>query len=407
MSSFGEILRQLRTERNLKQSDLATVGISRSHIALLEANKRMPSYEMLQHFANKLQVSPAVFFSGQEDEEIQRISTTLVQQAELAESQKNWQNAHDCWVTVQVVGKSNHIPSLVTLARWHQAMALTHLARWQEALNLLLPLFVAEDFPSQHASTYELLSILARCFRELGQVDQFITFTQLAGHSVSTSDARWARSQVNLGTGYLMLGDLPRADECYRSAIEASSESGDGVVEAWARVGWIATQFDRALTEGVPAVMQRIEHLNSLLHPDGLMEALRHIRIVLHRLSGEYQAAKELLLEYGDCPHRPELAARLLEEHILLAAALRDEAFGQEALDKIDLLPLNGPLRIRLWTGVAEYYIVFKRFDLARHAVHRAYAESQTIHYRDFTRLMNLMEVVSEKNPSVERRHVE
>lgn len=58
MTTFGERLRQLRTERNLHQSELGDIlGLSPSAIGSYERNLREPSYTHLTQMADLFNVS--------------------------------------------------------------------------------------------------------------------------------------------------------------------------------------------------------------------------------------------------------------------------------------------------------------------------------------------------------------
>lgn len=56
--SFGNILKQLRSEFGINQNELANrIGISRSSIAMYETNQRLPDYETIVSLSNFFNVS--------------------------------------------------------------------------------------------------------------------------------------------------------------------------------------------------------------------------------------------------------------------------------------------------------------------------------------------------------------
>lgn len=58
MTTFGDRLRDLRTEKKLNQEDLATkFKISKSAVGMYERNQREPSLELLQSFAEYFEVT--------------------------------------------------------------------------------------------------------------------------------------------------------------------------------------------------------------------------------------------------------------------------------------------------------------------------------------------------------------
>ncbi|SDX06881.1 Helix-turn-helix domain-containing protein, partial [Alicyclobacillus hesperidum] len=66
-TSFPEILRRLREERNLTQADLAGNSISRALVSLYESGRRTPTYETLAYLAERLQVTVDIFFGSHND----------------------------------------------------------------------------------------------------------------------------------------------------------------------------------------------------------------------------------------------------------------------------------------------------------------------------------------------------
>lgn len=63
--NFGERLKQIRTERNLTQPQMATaIGIEQSYLSKLENEKSIPSAEMFSTILTTLEMSSADFFSG-------------------------------------------------------------------------------------------------------------------------------------------------------------------------------------------------------------------------------------------------------------------------------------------------------------------------------------------------------
>ena len=56
--TFGERLRELRTNRKMSQKDLAArIGIAKSAISFYESDERLPSYDMLIKIARTFNVT--------------------------------------------------------------------------------------------------------------------------------------------------------------------------------------------------------------------------------------------------------------------------------------------------------------------------------------------------------------
>lgn len=76
MIDFGNILKQLRTERNLTQSELAEkLGLSKSSISMYENGKREPDFENLEMIADFFNVR-LMYLIGAESRETTTPSTS-------------------------------------------------------------------------------------------------------------------------------------------------------------------------------------------------------------------------------------------------------------------------------------------------------------------------------------------
>lgn len=64
-ATLGDRIRQLRTERQLSQLDLANlVGVRQSAISAFETGEKMPRVDTLQRIASALEVSTAVLLDS-------------------------------------------------------------------------------------------------------------------------------------------------------------------------------------------------------------------------------------------------------------------------------------------------------------------------------------------------------
>lgn len=73
MSSFSDMLRFLRKQRNITQDKLADdLGLSKSAISMYETEKRLPSFEVLEAFADYFNVSLSVL-NGEPENSAARI----------------------------------------------------------------------------------------------------------------------------------------------------------------------------------------------------------------------------------------------------------------------------------------------------------------------------------------------
>lgn len=403
MASFGEILRILRIERHLKQSDLAMDGMSSATISQYESNKRSPSYETMQALAKKLDVSVSVFFPGCQSEENQRVLMTLFNQAELAERRHHVQEALDCWESAYIVCRSQHFRNYEFTILQHKGMMLAELGNWQESIDMLLRLIVRSEFTQDFENSYHILWLLGKCSRELGQWELANTFAQLATEIVSPTDDRWIRMQINLGTGYCNIGNWDKAKDSYKSAIQNAKISGNGLLEAWALTGLASTLLNQGQIEFVESYLARAHHLATLLEEGALAQSIQHNYVVYHRVAGQWQLAKSLAKELSLLESLPfNVQAELLHEKLLIAANTKDEELGMEALQSFENIQVSGSMRGLLWLGATEYYIAMRQDELAARALHHASSLLAISHYHDTSDIVRLTKLIEER-----RKHSE
>lgn len=401
MDSFGVVLRQIRIEQNLRQSDLAQNGISRSLIGQYESGRRLPSYEMIQLLADRLNVSPSVFFNGHHDEQINRTIMTLVEQAGYAEKQSEWQKALDCWDSVLVLSRSFHINTCIVQAQWSKGVVLSKIERWQESIDILLPLLVQPDMNESLDSMFELLTILARCSRMLGHIHQCNTFLKIALHTISSTDIRWIRTQINIASELLMLDHFSEAAVTYRLAYEAAERVGEGLLESWARLGWTTAQLNLGKVEGVAEQLFKIERFYRLSQQQArnLGRRILHNQMMLFRLTGRYKEAAQLSKQcWLDLPRSPEEKAALLHETVLLASLTSDVQIDESSIEGVsEMTSIPTPLRTRLYFAISEYYLAMGKLDKAEFHFLQAWGYSAVSKSLETDRQLTLLESIRAK----------
>ena len=79
--NLGKAIKLCRTQKNLKQSDLAgRANISVSYLSLLEQGKRDPSFSMVENIASALKVPVSILvFLSAEKNELSDISSDLAE----------------------------------------------------------------------------------------------------------------------------------------------------------------------------------------------------------------------------------------------------------------------------------------------------------------------------------------
>jgi transcriptional regulator with XRE-family HTH domain len=71
--NFGDLLKQLRTQKSLTQPQLAqAIGIEQSYLSKLENDKSIPGADIFQAILRALQVDVATFLEGVDDHIVHR-----------------------------------------------------------------------------------------------------------------------------------------------------------------------------------------------------------------------------------------------------------------------------------------------------------------------------------------------
>lgn len=398
MPTIGEILRSLRLEKNLKQSDLVTDGITAATISQYEANRRTPSFQQLEALAKKLNVSVSVFFPDNHKTTYQQILTTLLLQAEKAQNHHYWDEALENWDAALIFCRSHHFLSHVFHILHQKGKVLAELNQPQLVIDTLLPLLVHSEFSCNYEISYDILWLLAKCSRELGQWEQSNTFIKMASELLSPSDERWVRMQINLGTGYYNLGDWANALHCFHQAILHAEEYGMGICEAWAHIGISTTYLGQGKIEAVSQHLSRAKYLADLLENPQLYKILVLNEITYHRLSQHWSIAQSLIKEFRHLRDSSESEqAECLHEQILLAAALKDRPLGEESIHEFEKTRVSGPLRGLLWLATAEFYSAVDDMDQAVHALRHAMNLLSLTHYRDTQNLQRITKILEER----------
>ena len=383
----------------MKQSDLAIHGMSSALISLYEADRRSPSYEMVQALAERLGVSVSVFFPGCDDESHQQILMTLITQAERAERRHAWQEALDCWQSAYVICQSHHIADYAYRILQHKGMAIAELQHWQESLDMLLGLLVHPQFAKDLDNAYTVLWYLGKCSRELGHWEQANTFAKLALTIVSPSDERSIRMHINIGSGALHIGDWEKAIESNRIAIAAAAEMGSGDLEAWGHIGLTSAYLNQGKTEDVESHLNRAQKLAVLLDNHALITAVQHNFMVFHRITGNVAAAKELAVTLSASDNLTQQnKAELLHEKLLLAASTADRDLGEQSLRELKSLEgVSGTMRGLLWLGAVEYFVSSMQFEQATQFLRLAQNSLNISRYHDSSVIIRLNNAITER----------
>ncbi|PSR24456.1 MAG: hypothetical protein C7B47_14780 [Sulfobacillus thermosulfidooxidans] len=354
ITSFGESLRKLRLERGLRQKDLAGPGLSRSLISMYESGRLLPSYEILQSLATRLGVSVEVFFGGA-SEPVQRALLHIVNGACNAENIGDFETACELWDTARTLAATYHIEGWALQTKFRYALSLTECARWDEAVRALFDLLVDRDV-HEMGMMYEILRSLGKAHRYLGQPKHAIIAFQHARNLVSPSDVRWVRMGINVASELALSGQWESALAEFEECIAAARTMGEGILEGWALIGWTTAQLDQGIVQGCEEKLARAEELARILQYEQLSVAAAHNRAVFYRLTEQWGRMEGCLKYALARTEDPFSLGQLLAEELEWATQNQNWNQVDEIIRKGEELPIQGPVRARLWLSAARSF---------------------------------------------------
>lgn len=351
-SSFGSLLKRLREDRSLSQKDLAIPGLSRSLISLYECGRVLPTYDHIRIIAQRLGVSPEVFFGGASDA-VQNSLCRLMAHATKLEEQGLFPDAADLWDAARSIVMTYDLTIWRSITFSRFGLALTSAGQWERAFDVLLNVMANDDIQNDSDTKYFILRSLGECSRQLGRPSEASTFFQLARMNVSPSDERWIRSEINIGSSLLLAGRYTTAVQHYSSAVQVARESGHGSLEAWALLGLTSCLMQQEILETCEAYLIRAQHLGDVLDDRRIQAGVVQNYATWFRLTERWSEVKDLLAHLDEFTE-DLVSATLLEEKLLLAAHESEWTTCHELLNKAIKLPILGPERGRIWLAWAK-----------------------------------------------------
>ncbi|MCL6446202.1 MAG: tetratricopeptide repeat protein, partial [Alicyclobacillus sp.] len=278
----------------------------------------------------------------------------------------DWHDAVNMWEAASALCGTYHLKSWQFYAHWHHGLALTRIGFWEEAIEILLPLLIDPSFHENPDVSYEILRGLGMSTRNMGQVNQSILFFRLALHLLGPTDHRWISTQINLATNHGLLGDYESASRTYKLAIDTAKELGEGLLEAWALIGWTTAQLHTGKTENCAEALERAERLGAITFSDDVLYSVRHNRLVLRRLSGEWeQFERDYSKLIKDVPN-DEWKAQLLEEKIIYETQRENWQQADAGIREALNLSVTAPVRARVLIAAGKSYAERKMLDKAK-----------------------------------------
>ena len=222
--TIGLRLKRLRLERGLSQRELAAPGVSYAYISRIEAGTRQPSVKALRKLASKLAVTADYLESGSElDPESAR--ELRLSDLELAVRLGDGDGSEAPLLELLADAEAAADTPCAFRARIALAAVREDHADLSGAIELLEGA-VAEEFanPAEHVDVY---SQLGRAYAGVGRTQQAVELFERCLAACSDSSSAEARYAVLLSYALSDVGELGRAEDVVRAALNKTRDTED------------------------------------------------------------------------------------------------------------------------------------------------------------------------------------
>jgi transcriptional regulator with XRE-family HTH domain len=225
--TIGERLKRLRLERGLSQRELAAPGVSYAYISRIEAGTRQPSVKALRRLAAKLNVSADYLETGS-DLDPGDVRELRLADLELAVRLGELEGVEDALAdalaeAVQAGDRAAALRARVALAQ----LALEN-GDDQRAARLLEEALAGEPFLP--AERFDIYANLGRAYAGIGRPEKAVEVYQACMDAITESGgeaALAARYATLLSYALSDMGEIARAEEVVRAALEQVKDTGD------------------------------------------------------------------------------------------------------------------------------------------------------------------------------------
>jgi transcriptional regulator with XRE-family HTH domain len=370
--TIGQRLKRLRLERGLSQRELAAPGVSYAYISRIEAGTRQPSVKALRKLAGKLGVSADYLETGSELDpagarELRLSDLELAVRLGDPNGSEEGLRALLAESIVAADGPSSF--------RARIALAAVVEARDDQLGAIQLIEAAIADEPFQPAERPDVYAHLARTYGAAGRPADAVQLLERCLEGSRDAPAAEARYAALLSYALTDLGEIARAEEVVRTALERMRDTEDPYMRV--RLYWSLARLAEAEGRGFVA-LSNVRKAIALLESteDALNLARAHIlagRILLAREDAvaaiEHLDQAERLL--GMAPAAQDLVeVKVQRSRIALLQADADAAvvLAREALEIKSHPADRGEALSALADGLA--------FNGEREAAEAAYRES-------------------------------
>jgi transcriptional regulator with XRE-family HTH domain len=280
--TIGQRLRRLRLERGLSQRELAAPGVSYAYISRIEAGTRQPSVKALRKLAGKLGVSADYLETGSELDPAEARELRLAD-LELAIRLGEADGAEKS--VLELLAEATAAADGSCAFRARVAAATVREARddLPGAIRFLEEALAGEPFaPSERVDVY---GHLARVYAAVGRTREAADLLEACLEGSAGNPSVEARYAALLSYALTDLGEIARAEEVVRTALERTRDTEDPYMRV--RLYWSLARLADAEGRGSFA-LRNIRKAIALLESteDALNLARAHVlagRILIER----------------------------------------------------------------------------------------------------------------------------
>jgi len=217
-TGLGERVLERRLALGLSQRELAGPEMSPSYVSLIESGKRVPTHELLEVLARRLETTPDDLVPPDpRQRSVERIELDL-RWAKIAVKAGNAESAEK--YARAVLGDQN-----CTERQRHEAlMTLAEAAEVRgdldAAIDVLEPLISELDSDKTRELWRSCQVMLCRCYKDVGDLAHAIDLGERALASHGELSDEQIMLVVSVGHAYLLRGDLKRAGRLLSSTLE-------------------------------------------------------------------------------------------------------------------------------------------------------------------------------------------
>jgi len=252
---IGERVRALRTARGIGQTELAAaVGVSKSYLSHIEAGRRPVSAALMAQIAGALEVEVGQLESGTPADANEDMQLRL-SFAEMSLRNGEWDLALQEYATIQERARELPLQRYLDEATWGLARAQAANGELEQAIVLYEGLLEQPQLSA--AIPRELLAgKLAMAYSECGDLGRAVDVGEAAIVAMDAGDQPFDVSDqvelISILAGcYLERGDLMRAQMLIQRALDRASQ--DGAPRARAAAAWNAAVISQARHDSVGA----------------------------------------------------------------------------------------------------------------------------------------------------------